>query len=62
MVLWADDVFVADVPRARQLKTSYEKVLAPVLALMPIEPADASRYGVPIVEETVGEGLMRVSG
>ena len=62
MVLWADDVFVAEVPRAHQLKTSYEKVLAPVLALMPIEPADASRYGVPIVEETVGDGLMRVSG
>jgi UTP--glucose-1-phosphate uridylyltransferase len=62
MVLWADDVFVAEVPRAQQLKASYEKVLAPVLALMPVKAADAHRYGVPIVEETIGEGLMRVSG
>jgi UTP--glucose-1-phosphate uridylyltransferase len=62
MVLWADDVFVADVPRARQLKTGYEKLQAPVLALMPIEPSEAPRYGVPIVEEAVEDGLMRISG
>lgn len=62
MVLWGDDVFVADVPRAQQLKESYERVNAPVLALMPVAPEDASRYGVPIVEETLEGGLMRVSG
>lgn len=62
MVLWADDVFVAEVPRARQLKTAYEKVGAPILALMPIEPEEAPRYGVPIVEESLGDGLLRISG
>ncbi len=62
MVLWADDVFVAEVPRARQLKAAYEATGAPVLALMPMEVEDASRYGVPIVEEDLGGGRLRVSG
>ncbi|MEV0643941.1 UTP--glucose-1-phosphate uridylyltransferase [Phytomonospora sp. NPDC050363] len=62
MVLWGDDVFVAEVPRAQQLKESYERVKAPVLALMPIAPEDAPRYGIPVVEETLEGGLMRVSG
>jgi len=62
MVLWGDDVFVADVPRAQQLKETYGKVEAPVLALMPIEREDAPKYGVPIVEEDMGGGLFRISG
>ncbi|QUW85515.1 UTP--glucose-1-phosphate uridylyltransferase (plasmid) [Streptomyces mirabilis] len=62
MVLWADDVFVADVPRAQQLKTAYEATGAPVLALMPMDPADSFRYGVPIVKEDLGGGCLRVSG
>jgi UTP--glucose-1-phosphate uridylyltransferase len=62
MVLWGDDVFVAEIPRAQQLKTTYDKVEAPVLALMPIERSDAPKYGVPIVEEDLGDGLMRISG
>ncbi|MCK2217335.1 UTP--glucose-1-phosphate uridylyltransferase [Actinomadura sp. ATCC 31491] len=62
MVLWADDVFVAEVPRARQLKAAYEATGAPVLALMPMAVEDASRYGVPVVEEDLGGGRLRISG
>jgi UTP--glucose-1-phosphate uridylyltransferase len=62
MVLWADDVFVAPVPRARQLKAAYEKIGGPVLALMPVAPEEAPRYGVPVVEEDLGDGLVRISG
>ncbi|MDP4508170.1 UTP--glucose-1-phosphate uridylyltransferase [Nonomuraea turcica] len=62
MVLWADDVFVAEVPRAKQLKSAYEATKAPVLALMPMAVEDASRYGVPVVEEDLGGGRLRISG
>ncbi|NUO96661.1 MAG: UTP--glucose-1-phosphate uridylyltransferase [Nonomuraea sp.] len=62
MVLWADDVFVARVPRAKQLKAAYEATRAPVLALMPMAPEDAPRYGVPIVKEDRGQGRLLISG
>ncbi|MFF2954956.1 UTP--glucose-1-phosphate uridylyltransferase [Kitasatospora sp. NPDC057965] len=62
LVLWPDDVFVARVPRARQLITAYEKTNAPVLALMPMEPADSGRYGVPVVKEDLGDGSLRITG
>ena len=35
LVLWPDDVFVADIPRAQQLIRAYEQTSSPVLALMP---------------------------
>ncbi|MFG6198802.1 UTP--glucose-1-phosphate uridylyltransferase [Nonomuraea sp. JJY05] len=62
MVLWADDVFVAEVPRAKQLKAAYDATRAPVLALMPMAVEDASRYGVPIVKEDLGGGRLLISG
>ncbi|MFF8769089.1 UTP--glucose-1-phosphate uridylyltransferase [Kitasatospora sp. NPDC015120] len=62
LVLWPDDVFVARVPRARQLITAYEKTNAPVLALMPMDPADSGRYGVPVVKEDLGDGSLRITG
>lgn len=62
LVLWPDDVFVAEVPRAQQLIAAYEKTGCPVLALMPMDRADSRRYGVPEVKEDLGEGLMRISG
>ncbi|MEW1837017.1 UTP--glucose-1-phosphate uridylyltransferase [Nonomuraea angiospora] len=62
MVLWADDVFVAEVPRAKQLKAAYDATQAPVLALMPMAVEDASRYGVPIVKEDLGGGRLLISG
>lgn len=62
MVLWADDVFVSTVPRAQQLKAAYEATHAPVLALMPMDPADAPRYGVPIVGDDLGNGRLHLRG
>jgi UTP--glucose-1-phosphate uridylyltransferase len=62
LVLWPDDVFVAEVPRAQQLIHAYEITDAPVLALMPMAPQDSSRYGVPTVTEYLDGGLMRISG
>ncbi|MFG2819135.1 UTP--glucose-1-phosphate uridylyltransferase [Kitasatospora sp. NPDC048365] len=62
LVLWPDDVFVAEVPRARQLVAAFEKTNAPVLALMPMDPADSQRYGVPVVKEDLGDGSLRITG
>jgi UTP--glucose-1-phosphate uridylyltransferase len=50
------------VPRAQQLIDAYNKTDAPVLALMPMDPGDSKRYGVPVVQQAVDEGLMRISG
>jgi UTP--glucose-1-phosphate uridylyltransferase len=62
LVLWPDDVFVADVPRAQQLIHAYEATSCPVLALLPMEPADSQRYGVPVVKEDLDGGLLRITG
>ncbi|MFI9587789.1 UTP--glucose-1-phosphate uridylyltransferase [Streptomyces sp. NPDC052236] len=62
LVLWPDDVFVAPVPRAQQLIRAYEATNSPVLALMPLNPADSSRYGVPVVKEDLDDGLLRITG
>jgi UTP--glucose-1-phosphate uridylyltransferase len=62
LVLWPDDVFVAEVPRAQQLIRAYDTTQAPVLALMPMTPEDSARYGVPAVTEYLDGGLMRISG
>lgn len=62
LVLWPDDVFVAEIPRAQQLIAAYEKTGCPVLALMPMDRTDSRRYGVPEVKEDLGEGLLRISG
>ena len=62
LVLWPDDVFVAEVPRAQQLIHAYEATNCPVLALLPMEPADSQRYGVPVVKEDLVDGLLRITG
>lgn len=62
MVLWADDVFTSSVPRAQQLITAHERTGAPVLGLMPMEPQESQRYGVPVVADELGGGLLRITG
>ncbi|MGW6921382.1 UTP--glucose-1-phosphate uridylyltransferase [Streptomyces sp. NPDC054950] len=62
LVLWPDDVFVAETPRAQQLIRAYEQTGCPVLALLPMAPADSQRYGVPVVKEDLGEGTLRITG
>ncbi|MCX5103667.1 UTP--glucose-1-phosphate uridylyltransferase [Streptomyces sp. NBC_00439] len=62
LVLWPDDVFVSEVPRAQQLIRAYEATSCPVLALMPMDRADSYRYGVPVVKEDLGDGMLRITG
>lgn len=62
LVLWPDDVFVAEEPRAQQLIRAYKQTASPVLALMPIAPEHSHRYGVPIVKEDLDGGLLRIGG
>jgi UTP--glucose-1-phosphate uridylyltransferase len=62
LVLWPDDVFVAEVPRAQQLIQAYEQTSSPVLALMPMPPEQSRRYGVPVVKEDLDGGLLRITG
>ncbi len=62
LVLWPDDVFVAETPRAQQLIDAYERTSGPVLALMPMDPSESQRYGVPVVADDLGSGLLRISG
>jgi UTP--glucose-1-phosphate uridylyltransferase len=61
VVLWPDDVFVAEVPRAQQLIHAYEATRCPVVALLPMTPDDSQRYAVPMVEEDLGDGLLRIT-
>ena len=62
LVLWPDDVFVAEVPRAQQLIRAYEQTSCLVSALMPMAPEHSQRYGVPIVKEDLDDGLLRITG
>jgi UTP--glucose-1-phosphate uridylyltransferase len=62
LVLWPDDVFVAEVPRAQQLIRAFELTSCPVLALMPMARENSPRYGVPVVKEDLDGGLLRISG
>ena len=62
LVLWPDDVFVAEMPRAQQLIRAYEQTSCPVLALMPMAPEHSHRYGVPVVKEDLDDGLLRITG
>lgn len=62
LVLWPDDVFVAEVPRAQQLIHAFEQTSCPVLALMPMALEHSQRYGVPIVKEDLDDGLLRITG
>ncbi|MEY9873315.1 UTP--glucose-1-phosphate uridylyltransferase [Streptacidiphilus sp. MAP12-33] len=62
LVLWPDDVFVSTVPRAQQLIDAHQATGAPVLALMPMDPAESHRYGVPVVDHDHGDGLLRITG
>ncbi len=62
VVLWPDDVFVAEVPRARQLIRAYEATGGAVVALLPMTADDARRYAVPVVGDDLGDGLLRITG
>ncbi len=53
MVLYPDDLFISQKPRAVQLVEAYEKYDAPVIALTKVSKEDATRYGVADIDEEV---------
>jgi UTP--glucose-1-phosphate uridylyltransferase len=59
-VLWGDDLARAEPPVCRQLIEVYEQHRGSVLAVMPIDEAEISRYGV-IAGELIGERTHRVT-
>ncbi len=46
LVLFADDMFQAQVPRAQQLIETYEQLRKPVMSLMHVDGPAISKYGV----------------
>lgn len=60
-VLLGDDLVQGDVPCIQQMIEVFEKVQAPVLAVMRVPANEISSYGV-IAGEAVGDGLHRVTG
>ncbi|RJL30332.1 UTP--glucose-1-phosphate uridylyltransferase [Bailinhaonella thermotolerans] len=60
IVLWGDDFFQSDTPRARQLVDAYDQVNAPVIALTPVPRERASKYGMARLGEEAGDRLFRV--
>jgi UTP--glucose-1-phosphate uridylyltransferase len=61
-VLLPDDVVIAERPCIGQLIHAYERTHASTVAVMPIDPAETSRYGI-VAAETgdpeLGEGRLR---
>jgi UTP--glucose-1-phosphate uridylyltransferase len=55
-VVLSDDVIEAPVPCLRQLLDVYERVEAPVLALMEVPPEEVSAYGIVDAEPVEHEG------
>ena len=62
LVLFADDFFNSNVPRAVQLVEAYNRVQKSVIALIPIDPSRAKSYGVADVKQAVGGGTFELSG
>lgn len=62
-VLFPDDFFKTDgISRARQLLDVYEQTGSSVISLMEVAKADASKYGMVIVEEEVGDDAVAIAG
>ena len=60
LVLWADDFVRAAKPRALQLVEAYAKLQSPVISLIPIQSADADKYGVPAIKQELAPDLFEI--
>lgn len=58
LVVWGDELFKSDVPRATQLIEAFGG--DPVIGLTPVAAVDASAYGIPELGEPIGAGLWQV--
>ena len=61
MVLFGDDFFVSKVPRAVQLVQEYEELGKSIIALTPIQPELAHKYGVPEITKQLKDDLFRIA-
>ncbi|MEI7818848.1 MAG: UTP--glucose-1-phosphate uridylyltransferase [bacterium] len=60
LVLWADDFVRSTVPRAVQLVEAFEKLQAPVISLIPIDPGDTNKYGVPKIKSNYSDDIFEI--
>jgi UTP--glucose-1-phosphate uridylyltransferase len=60
-MLWGDDVVLGEPPFVRQLIEAHQRTGGAVVAVKPVSPEDASKYGVIDVAERIDERLYRVS-
>lgn len=60
LVLFADDMFHAQTPRATQLIETYQHLQRPVMSLMQVEGSDIAKYGVIEPGEQIDERTYRV--
>ncbi len=61
LVLFGDDFFVSQIPRAKQLIDEYEQLQQSVIALTEVPHEELGKYGVPEIAETVHDGLVRIT-
>jgi UTP--glucose-1-phosphate uridylyltransferase len=62
LVLFADDFFNSEVPRAVQLVETYQKFHQPVISLVPVEPERAKSYGIADIKTPVDDDTFELAG
>lgn len=62
LVLFADDFFNSQVPRAVQLVEAYQKYKKPVISLVPVDPSRAKSYGIADIKQSLGNGTFELGG
>jgi len=62
LVLFADDFFNSQVPRAVQLMETYQKHQQPVIAVVPVEQSRAKNYGVADIKRVIDDKSLELSG
>jgi len=60
-VLFADDFFRSETPRAVQLLHAYEKTGKSVISLNKVDRCDADKYGMAAIGDDLGDGTFRIN-
>jgi UTP--glucose-1-phosphate uridylyltransferase len=62
LMLFADDFFNSQVPRAVQLLETYNEYQKPVISLVPVAPERANSYGIADIKEPAGDKAFELKG
>ncbi|HEY2004030.1 MAG TPA: UTP--glucose-1-phosphate uridylyltransferase [Candidatus Saccharimonadia bacterium] len=62
LVLFADDFFNSQVPRAVQLMEAFNQYQQPVIAVVPVEQSRAKNYGVADIKRVIDDHSLELSG